>query len=53
VPSPNLQPAAPVAPAPAAAAALDPNRFRLLKRPIDEAGGIGAVDRPPVDPSRR
>jgi len=53
VPSPNLQPAAaPVAPAPAAAPALDPNRFRSLRRP-DEPAGMGGLDRPLADTLRR
>ena len=49
VASPSLQPGvAPVAPAPAApgaAPALDPNRFRLLRRPVDEVAA-GGFDRP-------
>jgi hypothetical protein len=57
VPSPSLQPgAAPVAPAPAAPAAapaLDPNRFRLLKRPVDEPAGIGGFDRSLPESPRR
>ncbi len=53
IPSPNLQPAAaPVAPAPAAAPALDPNRFRSLRRP-DEPAGMGGLDRPLADTLRR
>jgi hypothetical protein len=53
VASPSLQPAA-AAPAatPASAPALDPNRFRLLKR-ADEPAGIGGLDRPLPEPPRR
>ena len=58
VPSPALQPgAAPVVPAPAmaptAAPALDPNRFRLLKRSVDEPAGIGGFDRALPESPRR
>lgn len=48
VQSPNLQPvAAPQAPA------LDPNRFRLLKRPLDEQIGNGGFERQFAEPPRR
>ncbi len=42
--SPSLQPAA--GPAPAAAPALDPNRFRLLKRPLEEQSLNSGLERP-------
>jgi uncharacterized protein len=60
VPSPTLQPsAAPPLPAaaapaaPAAAPALDPNRFRLLKRPLEEQAGHGGLERPMPEIPRR
>ncbi len=58
VPSPSLQPAAAPPPpqpaaAPAAAPALDPNRFRLLKRPLEEQAGNGGLDRPVAEIPRR
>ena len=48
-PSPSIQPAA----APQPTAALDPNRFRLLKRPLEEQVGGGGLDRPLTEPPRR
>ncbi len=57
VPSPSLQPAPPPAatPAatPAAAPVLDPNRFRLLKRPPEEKAGNGGLERSLPDTQRR
>ena len=47
--SPSIQPAA----APQPAAPLDPNRFRLLKRPLDEQALNAALDRQMMDPGRR
>jgi uncharacterized protein len=48
-PSPSLQPAAVPQPAPA----LDSNRFRLLKRPLEDQIGNGGIERPMTDLSRR
>ncbi len=48
-PSPSIQPAA----APQPAAGLDPNRFRLLKRPLEEQVGSAGLDRPLTEPPRR
>jgi len=54
--SPSLQPAAAPPPqpaaAPAAAPALDPNRFRLLKRPLEEQAGNGLERALPETPRR-
>jgi hypothetical protein len=47
--SPSLQPAAAPQPAPA----LDPNRFRLLKRPLEEQALHGGYERSGTDPLRR
>jgi hypothetical protein len=47
--SPSIQPAA----APQPAAPLDPNRFRLLKRPLDEQALNAALDRQMMDSGRR
>jgi hypothetical protein len=49
VPSPSLQPAAAPQPAPA----LDPNRFRLLKRPLDDQALNAGLQRPMPEPPRR
>jgi len=48
-PSPSIQPAAAPQPAPA----LDPNRFRLLKRPLEDQAASGGLDRPLSEPPRR
>jgi hypothetical protein len=48
-PSPSIQPATPPQPA----APLDPNRFRVLKRPLDEQALNAALDRQMTDPGRR
>jgi uncharacterized protein len=48
--SPSIQPTA----APQPAAGLDPNRFRLLKRPLEEQVASGGFDRPLAEsPPRR
>jgi hypothetical protein len=47
--SPSIQPAA----TPQPAAPIDPNRFRLLKRPLDEQALTAALDRQMMDPGRR
>ncbi len=49
--SPSLQPAA--VPPPAAAPGLDPNRFRLLKRPLEEQPLNAEAERPMTDAPRR
>ena len=48
--SPSIQPAATPQPP---AEPLDPNRFRLLKRPLDEQALNAALDRQMMDPGRR
>jgi DNA helicase HerA-like ATPase len=50
-PSPSLQPAP--APASAAQPGLDPNRFKLLKRPLEDPQFNAGAERPMVDISRR
>jgi hypothetical protein len=41
-PSVAPQPTVPAQPAPAAAPRLDPDRFRLLKKPIEGGGALGS-----------
>jgi uncharacterized protein len=48
-PSPSIQPAA----APQQPPTLDPNRFRLLKRPLEDQAATGGLDRPLTEPPRR
>jgi uncharacterized protein len=47
--SPSIQPAA----APQAASALDPNRFRLLKRPLEDQASNAGAERQLTEPPRR